>query len=144
MSGFIHYRQRPLLPAAQPQTPAPTPRNLLCRPSRTCSVIACESCRKRKTKCSGSQPRCTNCARTDSECTYAYPTNNIELRRQFWRLQRESTACQRLIDILCSRDHSEVDLILNMLRQNISVDDILLQVKHGDMLCGLSTVPKTK
>ncbi|WJG35901.1 uncharacterized protein FOBCDRAFT_45924 [Fusarium oxysporum Fo47] len=93
MSGFSQYRQRPLLPAVQPQTPSPTqnflPRNIFPRPSRNCAAIACEGCRKRKTRCNRSRPRCTSCTRAGSECTYASPTNGIELRRQFRRLQTE-------------------------------------------------------
>ncbi|EXA29904.1 hypothetical protein FOVG_18656 [Fusarium oxysporum f. sp. pisi HDV247] len=142
MSGFSQYRQRPLLPAVQPQTPAPTPQNIFPRPSRTCVAIACEGCRKRKTRCSGSRPRCTRCTLADSECTYASPTNDIELRRQFRRLQTEKAAYQRLIDTLRSRDPREANLILDLLRQNTSVQDVLRQIKHGDMLCELSTGPE--
>ncbi|KAI8411278.1 hypothetical protein FOFC_07872 [Fusarium oxysporum] len=148
MSGLSQYRQRPLLPAAQPQTPTPplqnfVPQNIFPRPPRTCAAIACEGCRKRKIRCGGSRPRCISCIRTNSECTYPAPTNDIELRRQFRRLKIEKAAYQRLIDILRSRDHREVNLILDLLRQNTSVQDVLCQVKHGDMLCALSTAPET-
>ncbi|KAG7403114.1 Nitrogen assimilation transcription factor nirA [Fusarium oxysporum f. sp. raphani] len=147
MSGFSQSRQRPLLPALQPQTSVPTqnflPGNIFPRRSRTCTAIACEGCRKRKTRCNGSRPRCMSCSRAGSECTYASPTNGIELQRQFRRLQAEKTAYQMLIDTLRSRDLREANLILDLLRQNTSVDDVLRQIKHGDMLCELSTVPKT-
>jgi hypothetical protein len=51
---------------------------------------------------------------------------------------------QNLIDLLRSRNHEEANSILDLLRQDTSVCDILRQVEHGDMLCELSLVPETK
>jgi hypothetical protein len=56
----------------------------------------------------------------------------------------ERTENQNLIDLLRSRNHDVADSILDLLRQDTSVRDILRQVEHGDMLCELSLVPEVK
>lgn len=56
----------------------------------------------------------------------------------------ERTENQNLIDILRSRNQDEANSILDLLRQDASVRDILRDIEHGDMLCELSLAPKTK
>lgn len=51
---------------------------------------------------------------------------------------------QNLIDLLRSRNHDVANSILDLLRQDTSVRDILRQVEHGDMLCELSLGPEIK
>ncbi|RKK26830.1 hypothetical protein BFJ67_g16442 [Fusarium oxysporum f. sp. cepae] len=63
-----------------------------------------------------------------------------ELRQRYEHLQIEKTDYQKLIYLLRSRDHKEAHVILDMLRQNTSVHEVLSQVEHGDMLCELSLV----
>ncbi|WZH47512.1 uncharacterized protein QYS62_008660 [Fusarium acuminatum] len=117
MSHYIQSRQRPLLPAA-PQSPSETiPHNILPRHPRVGVTIACETCRKRKVR---------------------------ELRRQFKQAEMERTQNQNLINLLRSRNHDEANYILDLLRQDTSVRDILRDIEHGDMLCELSLVPETK
>ncbi|KAF4944570.1 hypothetical protein FSARC_14641 [Fusarium sarcochroum] len=144
MSGPSQDRQRPLLPATQQHPPAPIPRHVLPRHPRVGVSVACESCRKRKIRCNGGRPRCAACVRTNSECIYTPAAKDHELQRKFENLETERTAYQKLIDLLRSREHGEANLILDLLRQNTSVHDVLRQIEHGDMLCELSLVPETR
>lgn len=56
----------------------------------------------------------------------------------------ERTENQNLIDLLRLRNQDEANYILDLLRQDTSVRDILRDIEHGDMLCELSLVPETK
>ncbi|KAH6613171.1 hypothetical protein C7974DRAFT_380888 [Boeremia exigua] len=53
---------------------APQPKETR-KPERTCTV-ACNSCRKRKTRCTGQQPHCQNCANEDLICIYTPDRQN--------------------------------------------------------------------
>ncbi|KAG7404268.1 Nitrogen assimilation transcription factor nirA [Fusarium oxysporum f. sp. rapae] len=139
--------QRPLLPAAAPPEPETHPaasRHLLPRHPRIGVSVACENCRKRKVRCNGSRPRCAACVRTGHECVYIPTSKDRELKRKYEDLETEKTTYQKVIDLLRSRKHGEANLILDLLRQNTSVHDVLRQVEHGDMLCELSLVPETR
>ncbi|KAH6953155.1 hypothetical protein DER45DRAFT_575162 [Fusarium avenaceum] len=143
MSHCIQTRQRPLLPAA-PRTPSQTiPHNILPRHPRVGVTIACETCRRRKVRCNGHRPRCAGCARAGSDCTYSLTTADHDLSRRFKHAEMERTENQNLIDLLRSRNHEEANSILDLLRQDTSVRDILRKIEHGDMLCELSLVPET-
>ncbi|KAI3587591.1 hypothetical protein IWW34DRAFT_839857 [Fusarium oxysporum f. sp. albedinis] len=139
MSGFSQGHQRTLLPATE-LPPAPKPRVVLPHYPRVGVTIACETCRKRKIRCNGNRPRCKGCIRAGSECNYVPMNKDHELRQRYEHLQIEKTDYQKLIYLLRSRDHKEAHVILDMLRQNTSVHEVLSQVEHGDMLCELSLV----
>ncbi|KAF5679504.1 tagatose 1,6-diphosphate aldolase [Fusarium circinatum] len=139
MAGFSQGHQRALLPAAELPL-APTPRIVLPRYPRAGVTTACETCRKRKTRCSGNRPRCKGCIRAGSDCSYAPMNKDHELRQRYEHLQTEKIEYKRLVDLLRLRDHKEANAILDMLRQNTSVHEVLRQVEHGDMLCELFLV----
>ncbi|QGI98785.1 hypothetical protein CEK26_011854 [Fusarium fujikuroi] len=137
MAGLSQGHQRALLPATE-FSPAPIPRVVLPRYPRVGVTTACETCRKRKIRCSGNRPSCKGCIRAGSDCNYAPVNKDHELRQRYEHLHTEKTEYKRLVDLLRLRDHKEADVILDMLRQNTSVHEVLRQVEHGDMLCELS------
>jgi len=139
MAGFSQGHQRTLLPATE-LPPAPKSRVVLPHYPRVGVTIACETCRKRKIRCNGNRPRCKGCIRAGSKCNYVPMNKDHELRQRYEHLQIEKTDYQKLIYLLRSRDHKEANVILDMLRQNTSVHEVLSQVEHGDMLCELSLV----
>jgi len=71
-------------------------------------------------------------------------TTDQELRQQFKNAEIEQTESQNLINLLRSRNHDEANSILDLLRQDTSVRDILRDIEHGDMLYELSLVPEAK
>ncbi|KAF5608111.1 uncharacterized protein FSUBG_4935 [Fusarium subglutinans] len=143
MAGFSQGHQRALLPAAELPL-APTPRIVLPRYPRAGVTTACETCRKRKTRCSGNRPRCKGCIRAGSDCSYAPMDKDHELRQRYEHLQTEKVEYKRLVDLLRLRDHKEANAILDMLRQNTSVHEVLRQAEHGDMLCELFLVSEDR
>jgi hypothetical protein len=66
------------------------------------------------------------------------PVKDHELRKRIRSLESEQEANRKLIEMLRSRDPGEASLILDLLRQDTSVLNILHQVEHGDMLCYIS------
>lgn len=130
---------RPLLPALQrSRPPVQSSRTLLPRQHQAGVSIACESCRKRKTRCNGARPQCASCAKNGVACAYTLPLRVHKLRQHIGVLETEQEANRRLIELLRCRNPSEATLILDLLRQNTSVQSILRQVEVGDMLCNLS------
>lgn len=111
---------------------------LLPRPPRIGVSVACETCRRRKTRCNGNRPRCAKCDTNGIPCTYALPLKDHDLRQQIRSLEAEQEVNGKLIELLRSRNASEASLVLNLLRQNTSVRNILRQIELGDMLCNLS------
>ncbi|KAF1346735.1 hypothetical protein BDV97DRAFT_225160 [Delphinella strobiligena] len=63
------------------------------RKRATVTVVACQTCRKRKTKCDGARPVCRNCAkRYSDECVYDYDgheTRTTALKRKIIELQKD-------------------------------------------------------
>jgi hypothetical protein len=53
-------------------------------------VKACNSCRKRKVKCSGENPRCRNCIESKSTCIYPQARKD---RLKEWVYPSYSSAC---------------------------------------------------
>ncbi|UZP34695.1 hypothetical protein NXS19_002511 [Fusarium pseudograminearum] len=132
-------RNRPLLPALQrSRPPAQSSRTPLPRQHRAGVSIACEFCRKRKTRCNGARPQCASCAKNGVACTYNLPMRVHKLRQHIGVLETEQEANRRLIELLRYRTPSEATLILDFLRQDTSVHSIIRQVEVGDMLCNLS------
>ncbi|KAK7972455.1 hypothetical protein PG988_006589 [Apiospora saccharicola] len=74
---------RPIKPA---RIPCPTVEKPL-QNSRKLVVKACDRCRMRKTKCSGTRPRCSNCEKTSLDCVYRgdkeEKDNNLETLKTF-------------------------------------------------------------
>jgi hypothetical protein len=139
MSSSGSSRNRPLLPAPPTARIVPPPRGtILPRQPRVGVSVACDSCRKRKTRCNGIRPQCASCIQSDAICTYALPIKEQELRRRVRHLEAEQEANRRVVELLQSRSLEEANLILRLLRQGVHVHGILRQVEHGDMLCNLS------
>ncbi|OBS28095.1 hypothetical protein FPOA_02035 [Fusarium poae] len=139
MSSSDSSYNRPILPAPTRSEPQMhISHTLLLRPSRIGVSVACESCRRRKTRCSGQRPRCEKCDTNGTACTYALPLKDHELRQQIRTLKTQQEVNGKLIELLRSRNAGEASLILNLLRQNTSVQGILRQIELGDMLCNLS------
>ncbi|CAK7235278.1 hypothetical protein SBRCBS47491_009238 [Sporothrix bragantina] len=51
-------------------------------PKRSRAALACNSCRKVKSKCDGGRPSCTRCSRQNTECVYTLNVHDRRMDRQ--------------------------------------------------------------
>ncbi|CAK7229009.1 hypothetical protein SCUCBS95973_007072 [Sporothrix curviconia] len=51
-------------------------------PKRSRAALACNACRKVKSKCDGARPSCTRCSRQNTECVYTLNVNDRRMDRQ--------------------------------------------------------------
>ncbi|CAG1977552.1 unnamed protein product, partial [Fusarium graminearum] len=94
-------------------------------------------------QCNGARPQCASCAKNGVACAYTLSLRVHKLRQHIGVLETEQEANRRLIELLRCRNPSEATLILDLLRQNTSVQSILRQVEVGDMLCNLLVLLST-
>lgn len=92
-------------------------------------AIACEACRKRKTRCDGQRPcnSCTSHTRPGGllHCEYKDPQCEIDsLKRTCEELKRENEALGEVIDVLKSRPEEQALEILRLLRAGANADEI--------------------
>ncbi|KAJ4005520.1 hypothetical protein NW752_002354 [Fusarium irregulare] len=69
-------------------------------PKRTLVSAACQACRKRKSKCSGTRPACVECTKRSTECRWE-PTENQAIKRKYHELvdgHHRASSYQRLFE----------------------------------------------
>lgn len=62
------------------------------------TAVACETCRRRKTRCSGSHPSCQQCAQLGLRCRYNSPANHNESSRDFDHHENDRQSLPRTHD----------------------------------------------
>ncbi|KAF7550216.1 hypothetical protein G7046_g8085 [Stylonectria norvegica] len=86
-------------------------------------TIACERCRKRKTKCDGLRPSCQTCIEADLECEYAeFDSRNDKVNGE---LQTAYSALRGVVDALREVPMSESIEMLERLRSAKDLDEVL-------------------
>ncbi|KAH0829448.1 hypothetical protein FOPE_10216 [Fonsecaea pedrosoi] len=76
------------------------------RPKRNKTELACDTCRKRKSRCDGGRPSCSHCVSTQLECVYRPPLVSLETDASLLvRLTHIETRLQAL-------DHGRTDCAL--------------------------------
>ncbi|KAK3358721.1 hypothetical protein B0T25DRAFT_599547, partial [Lasiosphaeria hispida] len=141
---------RPILPAG-PAPPANTvvgaPVSRQVPPKNVHVKAACETCRKRKVKCSGERPKCNSCVRSDQNCQYiSSPTETYTQarKRKLDELQEKSSVYEELVGLLRSVPEQEAHDILRRLRAGGDVAAVTRQVKDGCLLLQLALSPETR
>ncbi|KUI65106.1 Nitrogen assimilation transcription factor nirA [Cytospora mali] len=92
-------------------------------------AIACESCRKRKTRCDGQRP-CSSCSAHTRpgglvNCEYKDPQCEINsLKRACDELKRQNEALGDVIDVLRSRPEEQALEIFRLLRAGADASEI--------------------
>ncbi|ROW12166.1 hypothetical protein VMCG_00120 [Cytospora schulzeri] len=133
MSADPAHHLRALLPNPKSRpfpslSPENTSRTQLASKRRSVA-IACEACRKRKTRCDGQRP-CNSCnAHTRPggpvHCEYKDPQCEINtLKRACDELKRRNEALGEVIDVLKSRPEEQALEILRLLRAGADADQI--------------------
>lgn len=105
--------------------------------------VACDPCRKRKSKCDGQLPRCTLCLTSGRECRYeADPgkTRTESLKRKNEELQERLDVMERLIYALRSSPEPESAAILQRIKSMPPTHDpghLLRYVEDAQLLVSL-------
>ncbi|KAI0530216.1 putative C6 transcription factor [Xylaria digitata] len=116
------------------------------RKSRTAVLVACDPCRRLKTKCDGERPACRRCYNKRQECTYEIPEDALSrssARKELTsRLQHENSELRRLLYYLSKRPEPEAYDIFQRLR---FVDDpitLAQSIMQAELLL-LNTISET-
>ncbi|KEQ99433.1 hypothetical protein AUEXF2481DRAFT_25341 [Aureobasidium subglaciale EXF-2481] len=106
-------------------------------------AVACNACRRRKTKCDGHRPVCSVCVTKNSECTWSADpdaTPMIAIKRKYQNLETEARDLQDLVQMLMDRPRKEAIFILDHMRRTRDAVSTLAFIKDGDLLTwGLNT-----
>ncbi|KAI0864873.1 putative C6 transcription factor [Xylaria cubensis] len=114
------------------------------RRSRTTILVACDPCRRLKTKCDGRRPACRKCRNKGQECIYELPQDVLSrssarkaIKNQ---LQRENVELRQLFRDLSRRPESEALDIFQRLR--VADDPIALarSIRQAELLLPSTTM----
>ncbi|KAJ6199975.1 hypothetical protein J3E72DRAFT_307672 [Bipolaris maydis] len=72
---------------------------------------ACNRCRRRKLKCSGTRPRCTNCTKYNEDCIYHLPRRD-RLREAAHKIEVLSTLLEDIRSALDDENTKRIDDVL--------------------------------
>ncbi|KAK4216924.1 hypothetical protein QBC37DRAFT_78044 [Rhypophila decipiens] len=108
---------------------------------------ACETCRKRKIKCSGERPICASCGKTNAECIYVSApaeTHTQALKRKYDQSQDRNSAYEELYRLLHTLPENEAYGIFRRIRADGDIDKTVRHIKQGCLLLQLSMTPDTR
>ncbi|TDZ29635.1 Nitrogen assimilation transcription factor nit-4 [Colletotrichum spinosum] len=119
-------RLAPLLPAENgtEHSPFDSPREDPSKRKRVGTEIACNACRRRKTRCDGIRPACAACRKRSTECIF------VE-RRENTKSSQSPDGSQEVLELLRSAPESQAFEILRLLRANGDFSAVLSIVRGG-------------
>ncbi|KAB5582828.1 hypothetical protein GE09DRAFT_1211450 [Coniochaeta sp. 2T2.1] len=112
-------------------------------PRRIATIVACENCRAKRTKCDGARPKCSRCVRLGTDCEYdAGPdeTRSIARKRKYDEMKSDLSDMQELYEYLRSRPLQEVAEVISRIRSNQDPCTVLRLVRDGDLLLQASAM----
>lgn len=112
-------------------------------PRRIATIVACENCRAKRTKCDGARPKCSRCVRLGTECEYdAGPdeTRSLARKRKFDEMKTDLSDMQELYEYLRTRPLVEVAEVIRRIRSNVDPCKVLRLVRDGDLLLQASAM----
>ncbi|EXA32456.1 hypothetical protein FOVG_16291 [Fusarium oxysporum f. sp. pisi HDV247] len=107
-------------------------------PRTNLTRIACEPCRKRKSKCCGERPKCKACINRGLECHYqASYQDLLDLMRKHDEIQEKASIYERIYNLLINLPEQDSHAVLNRLRASPDVATTILRVAlaPGTKLC---------
>lgn len=169
--SYLNHSARPLrrlLPSSrQTSRSTTTSESSLPRQRRNNISIACNACRKYKTKvrdygfgsenfdetlrfalqCSGERPSCRRCI--TRRCPCAYTTRPTDIRgqvsdRHHDNFQGHSTIHEEAIALLRTLPHQEAQELVSRIRSGGDITAIVNHLKVGDVWRQMATVPETQ
>jgi len=109
--------------------------------------VACEACRKRKTKCNTERPSCSICLKRNTTCNYiAGPseTHSQAWKRKYHELEDSKTPYEELFDMLKVLPERDALGVLYRIRAGDDIGTIISHVKEGNLLLHISNSPETR
>ncbi|KAL7952129.1 hypothetical protein V8C42DRAFT_306225 [Trichoderma barbatum] len=134
-------------PISEPVSTAAQPPSRV--PARRIGVsVACEACRQRKIRCSGSRPRCLSCSQKGLDCHYtsANPTetNSAVLKRRFREMKQKSSDYEEFYEAIQNMPAKDSQSIFRLIRRGADINTVVRQIKEGSLLLQLSVAPETR
>ncbi|KAF3800707.1 hypothetical protein GCG54_00006965 [Colletotrichum gloeosporioides] len=117
------------------------------KPARRNVWVACESCKKRKTKCSADRPKCSQCTSRGFDCRYtADPSESrsASMKRKFTELERQNDCLNGFFRAIRSMPEFQAHEVLRRIRSGASAEDVLREVEGGVLLLQLCDRPERK
>ncbi|KAJ4023756.1 hypothetical protein NW761_014378 [Fusarium oxysporum] len=139
-------RYRPLLPNTTPASSSTedasgsqsqSSLSGLTKIQRAGTRTACESCRKKKTRCNGGKPMCKRCIETTTDCIYRTDEEEkslLALEGRNSELMTELEQLRELYSMIHSRSTEEAQEIFNRIRTNSDPIEVLQMVKASELL----------
>ncbi|KAJ6059483.1 hypothetical protein N7444_003122 [Penicillium canescens] len=107
------------------------------------ATTACQACQKRKSKCVGGEP-CEPCQKANTECVINADNDGrrrITLKRKIESLEQDRNLFERLVEGIRNDEERQVPEILNMIRSNVSLDEIRLYLTESQSTSHSHNVP---
>ncbi|KZL84802.1 hypothetical protein CI238_08015 [Colletotrichum incanum] len=104
-------------------------------------LVACESCKKRKIKCSADRPKCSSCTTRGVECRYAADPSEsrvASLKRRHDEMASRNDSLQRFFSAMRSMPEEQAHEIFNRIRSGASAEDIIREIEAGCLLVKLA------
>ncbi|RFN50766.1 nitrate assimilation regulatory protein nira [Fusarium flagelliforme] len=149
-----HKNFRPLVPRGLAPDPPPLSTVVLPKRIRPVTGVACDSCRRRKTKCNGLRPLCSPCKVRGLQCVYATQPSETrisamkrkhdELQKQVEQGEASQSHLQQLFDAIRDRNEEDAATIMTRIRAGQDPGTILRHLDTGDLLLQLHLVPETR
>ncbi|KAK2013521.1 hypothetical protein LZ32DRAFT_647039 [Colletotrichum eremochloae] len=100
-------------------------------------LVACDSCRKQKSKCSAGQPKCSRCVAKGVECRYnADPSESriTSLKRRHDEMTHRKDSLEYFFAAMQSMPEGQAYDSLKRIRSGTSTDDIVREIEAGCLL----------
>ncbi|KAK1982363.1 hypothetical protein LZ30DRAFT_781354 [Colletotrichum cereale] len=112
------------------------------KPKRRNVLVACESCKKRKIKCSAGRPECSGCTAKGLECRYnADPSESraASLKRRHDEMASRNDSLEQFFAAMRFMPEGEAHDVLKRIRSGASADDIVREIEAGCLLVELAS-----
>ncbi|KAL7930684.1 hypothetical protein V8C35DRAFT_311950 [Trichoderma chlorosporum] len=140
---------RRIAPGPLPESGSTTTERPSRLPSRRIGVnVACEACRRRKIRCSGSRPKCLSCTQKGINCHYTSTnpteTNSAVLKRQVREAKKESGDFEEFYKAIQNMPATDSRAVFRMMRQGADIRNVARQIREGSLRLQLSLAPETR
>jgi len=109
--------------------------------------VACEACRKRKTKCNTARPTCSFCLKRNTTCNYIAGPSETHFqawKRKYHELEDSKIPYEELFDMLKIMPERDALGVLYRIRAGDDIGTIITHVKEGDLLLQMSSSSETR